>query len=117
LREGVGVQDRPGLGPHDPVQGELIPIFELSRLFDVDASSTKPSYRGRRLRKPRVVVEDDGQKTGIVIDELLGQQQIVIKTLGDYLKGAPGISGGAIMPDGCVGLILDVGGLVRLANS
>jgi two-component system chemotaxis sensor kinase CheA len=107
-----------GSGRMIQLQGELIPIFELSRLFDVDASSTKPSVsKDAGSESLVVVVEDDGQKTGIVIDELLGQQQIVIKTLGDYLKGAPGISGGAIMPDGCVGLILDVGGLVRLANS
>ena len=50
-----------------------------------------------------------------MVDELQEQQQIVIKTLGDALKGIPGISGGAIMPKGQVGLILDVGGLVKLA--
>jgi two-component system chemotaxis sensor kinase CheA len=52
-----------------------------------------------------------------VADELLGQQQIVIKSLGEALRGLRGISGGAIMPDGRVGLILDVGGLVKLAHA
>ena len=47
---------------------------------------------------------------------LNGQQQIVIKPLGEAVRGVPGISGGAIMPDGRVGLILDVGGLIRLAQ-
>ena len=58
-----------------------------------------------------------GKKTGIVISEILGQQQIVIKSLGEYLQNIDGISGSAIMADGTVGLILDIGGLVKLANS
>ena len=52
-----------------------------------------------------------------MIDELVGRQQIVIKSLGESMGDIPGISGAAIMPNGRVGLILDVGGLVRLANS
>ena len=63
-----------------------------------------------------VVVEDDGSRTGIVIDELVARQQVVVKTLGETMKDVAGISGGAIMPNGRVGLILDIGGLVRLAN-
>nr|HPO09266.1 chemotaxis protein CheW [bacterium] len=59
----------------------------------------------------------DGEKlAGLVVDDLLGQQQIVIKSLGEFFQGAPGISGGAIMADGRVGLILDVGALVNLVN-
>ena len=54
---------------------------------------------------------------GLVIDELIGRQQVVIKSLGESMSNVPGISGGAIMPNGRVGLILDVGQLVRLANS
>ncbi len=63
-----------------------------------------------------MVVESDGEKAGLVIDEIVGQQQIVIKSLGDALGEVAGVSGGAVMPDGRVGLILDVGGLVALAN-
>jgi two-component system chemotaxis sensor kinase CheA len=62
------------------------------------------------------VVEDDGRRMGLLVDELLGQQQIVIKSLGELVRGIPGISGSAIMPDGRVGLILDVNGLLRLAH-
>ena len=51
-----------------------------------------------------------------MIDELVGRQQVVIKSLGETMKNIPGISGGAIMPDGRVGLILDVGGLLRFAT-
>ncbi|HOC39718.1 MAG TPA: chemotaxis protein CheW, partial [Thermodesulfobacteriota bacterium] len=63
-----------------------------------------------------VVVEDSGQYAGVLADELLGQQQIVIKSLGETMRGIRGISGGAIMGDGRVGLILDIGGLVKIAN-
>ena len=50
-------------------------------------------------------------------DELLGQQQIVMKGLGEAMQEIQGISGGAIMPDGRVGLIVDVAGLVRLGEN
>ena len=64
-----------------------------------------------------VVVEDDGKQAGFIIDELIGRQQVVIKTLGETMQNIPGIAGGAIMPNGRVGLILDVGGLIKHANS
>ena len=51
------------------------------------------------------------------MDELLGQQQVVVKTLGSVLGELPGLSGGAIMPDGTVGLIIDVAGITRLTPS
>jgi two-component system chemotaxis sensor kinase CheA len=63
-----------------------------------------------------VIVEDDERKAGLLVDELIGRQQVVIKSLGESMKNIPGISGGAIMPDGRVGLIIDVGGLVKFAN-
>ena len=93
------------------VQDRLIPLFPVARLFDVAGAVEDPQ------KGTVVVVEDDGKQTGLLVDELLGQQQIVIKPLGELLRGTPGLSGGAIMPDGQVGLILDVAGLVRLATS
>jgi two-component system chemotaxis sensor kinase CheA len=88
----------------------LIPLFHLDRLFG--------SGNDRRLgsQKLVLVVEHDDQQIGLVIDELVGRQQVVIKTLGEALRDISGISGGAIMPDGRVGLIVDVDGLVRLAT-
>jgi len=92
------------------LQGNLIPLFRLASLFEIRGAEEE-------LTKSIVmVVEDDGRQVGLIIDELIGSQQIVIKTLGDIFKNIPGISGSAIMPNGRVGLILDVGGLVRLAN-
>jgi two-component system chemotaxis sensor kinase CheA len=62
-----------------------------------------------------MVVEDAGKRVGLLIDSIVGQQQTVIKTLGEGVGKIPGVSGGAIMTDGCISLILDIGGIVRLA--
>lgn len=92
------------------LQGKLIPLFRLASLFEIQGAE-------QDLTKGIVmVVEDDNKQVGLIIDELIGSQQIVIKTLGEVFKNIPGISGSAIMPNGRVGLILDIGGLVRLAN-
>ncbi len=90
--------------------GSLVPLFRLKSLFDVQ--NGEENLENSII----VVVEDDGSRTGIVIDELVARQQVVVKTLGETMKDVAGISGGAIMPNGRVGLILDIGGLVRLAN-
>ena len=92
-------------------QGKIIPLFRLDALLGIPGAVQDPT------QGIVVVVEDDGRQAGLLVDQLLGQQQIVIKSLGDFLQGSPGLSGGAIMPDGTVGLILDVGGLVRLAHA
>ncbi len=92
-------------------QGRLIPIFRLAHLFEIKNAENEPT------KAIVVVVEDNGRQAGLLIDELVGSQQIVIKTLGEALGNLPGISGSAIMPNGRVGLILDVGGLVKLVNS
>ncbi|QTA85269.1 chemotaxis protein CheA [Desulfonema magnum] len=93
------------------LQGKLIPLFRLARLFGVEGAEDDPT------RAIVMVVEDSGKQTGLLVDELIGSQQIVIKTLGETMRNIPGISGSAIMPNGRVGLILDIGGLVKLANS
>jgi two-component system, chemotaxis family, sensor kinase CheA len=93
------------------LQGELIPMFRLHRLFDLHEAQEDPS------KALVVIVEDGGKRAGIMVDELLGQQQIVIKSLGETMRGLQGVSGGAIMSDGRVGIILDVGGLVRMADA
>ncbi len=92
------------------VQGELIPIVRLYNLFGVTPVTENPA------ESLLVVVEDDGRKSCLLVDELLGQQQVVIKSLGDGLGKVKGISGGAIMGDGKVSLILDIPGLIDLAR-
>ncbi len=99
-----------GQGEMMQLQGKLIPLYRMSQVYGIaDAQED--------LNKSIVVVvEDEGRRSGLVIDELVGRQQVVIKSLGETMQNIPGISGGAIMPDGRVGLILDVGGLLRFAT-
>ena len=92
-------------------QGKLIPLFRLNSLFDIRGAEQDPA------RALVMVIEDNDTQAGVLIDELIGRQQVVIKTLGESMGDIPGISGGAIMPNGRVGLILDVGGLVKFANT
>jgi two-component system chemotaxis sensor kinase CheA len=60
-----------------------------------------------------VVVEADGKRAGVLVDDLLAQQQVVIKSLESNFKSVPGIAGATILGDGTVALIIDVPGLVR----
>ena len=101
-----------------PQQGEmlrlrdhLVPLIRLDRLFDIEYAQRDPT------QGLVVVVEEAGQAIGLLTDEVLGQQRLVIRSLGESLRGIPGVSGGAILPDGQVGLILDVGGIIRLAGA
>ena len=61
-----------------------------------------------------VVVEAEGQKVALFVDDLFGQQQVVIKSLETNFKKVDGVSGATILGDGTVALILDVKGLVDL---
>ncbi len=88
----------------------LIPLYRMAHLYHIEDAKDDPDDT------VIVIVEDEERRAGLVIDELIGRQQVVIKSLGETMKDIPGISGGAIMPDGRVGLIIDVGGLVRLAS-
>ena len=92
-------------------QGHEIPMYHLGNLFGIDEAEEECT------EALVVVVECDDREVGLVVDELLGQQQIVIKSLGGGLQQQPGLSGGAIMPDGKVALILDIAGLVMLAET
>lgn len=89
----------------------LIPLYRVHRLFNIQGATTDPAEASV------VVVEHEGKRAGLLIDELLGQQQIVIKSLGESMRGIDGIAGGAIMPDGKVGLIMDLDSLIRLAGT
>lgn len=88
------------------VRGSLLPVVRLYRKFGVVPRSEDP-------RDSVLVIADvEGHRFGLMVDELIGKQEVVIKTLGEALQGVPGIAGGAILGDGRVGLILD---LERLA--
>jgi two-component system chemotaxis sensor kinase CheA len=85
-----------------------MPIIRIERLFDVPQAVSEPT--GGIL----MVVGDHEKRSALMVDELLGQQQVVVKTLGSGVGNVPGVSGGAILGDGRVGLILDVAEIVGL---
>ncbi len=87
------------------LQDEMIPLLRLNQIY--------PGFHSLGWSRLAVIVESDGQKVGIPVDELLGQQQIVIKGLGESFKNIAGLTGGAILSDGMVGMILDVDGLMK----
>jgi len=99
-----------GRGEMISVQGKLIPLVRLVDLYGLGGDD------GDDDNMLVVIVEDEHHKAGLVIHELMGRQQVVIKTLGETMRHIPGISGSAIMPNGRVGLILDVGSLMRYAS-
>lgn len=93
------------------LQGSLIPLLQLAELYNLKGQTNDQD------QSLVVVVEDDECRTGLIVDALAGRQQVVIKSLGETMRNIPGISGAAIMSNGRVGLILDVGSLVKFANS
>ncbi|NLW88015.1 MAG: chemotaxis protein CheA [Planctomycetes bacterium] len=99
-----------GKGRMVMLRGQLLPLFRLADLFEVPDAIEEPT------EGLLVVIEGGGKKCALMVDELLGQQQVVIKHLGKMLSKIPGVSGGAILGDGRVGLILDTTGLIALAN-
>lgn len=99
-----------GRGEMVMLRGELLPMFRLYELFHIPDAVQEP-HKGLLI-----VVEGDGKRCALMVDELLGQQQVVIKSLGRGMASVPGVSGGAILGDGRVGLILDAVGLLQLAE-
>ncbi len=91
-------------------RGDYLPIIRLHEVFGVEPHT-------RALHEGLVVVaEGDGRRVGLFVDDLLGQQQVVIKSLETNYGHIEGISGATILGDGSVALILDVPGLIRVAS-
>ena len=92
------------------LRGVALPIFRLATLFGVKSDQD--------LDKSFVViVNTDGQRIGFVVDEMLGQEEVVIKPLEDYVQDRSGFSGATIVGDGRISLILDVYELVKMTSS
>jgi two-component system, chemotaxis family, sensor kinase CheA len=92
-------------------RGDFLPVVRLNEVFA--SPRTASSQNGNGLV---MVVEGDGRRVGLCVDELLGQQQVVVKTLEDNYGHVDGIAGATILGDGAVALILDVAGLTRTAT-
>jgi two-component system, chemotaxis family, sensor kinase CheA len=93
------------------VRGSLLPVVRLYRLFHVQPKSEDP------LAGVLVVAEVEGQRCCVLVDELIGKQEVVIKSLGETFKNVTGVAGGAILGDGRVGLILDLDRISQVKDS
>lgn len=89
------------------VRDEYMPVIELEKVFQI------PRFDSERASDIMVVVEADGSRVVLLVDELLGQQQVVVKNLESNYRKVPNVSGATILGDGKVALILDTGALVR----
>ncbi|MBL0917143.1 MAG: chemotaxis protein CheW [Hydrogenophaga sp.] len=89
------------------VRDEYMPVIELEQIFTV------PRFEHTGSTSIMVVVEAEGQRVSLMVDELLGQQQVVIKNLESNYRKVPNVSGATILGDGKVALILDTSALVR----
>jgi len=89
------------------VRDHLFPIVRLHQRFEVKPKSTN------LMDGLLMLLETHGRTYSLAVDELIGKQEVVIKTLGETFRDVPGVAGGAILGDGRVGLILDVDGLYK----
>ncbi len=96
-----------GSGRVVEVRDEFMPVVELEQVFNV------PRFDFEHVSSIMVVVEAEGGRVALLVDELLGQQQVVVKNLEANYRKVTDVSGATIMGDGRVALILDVGSLVR----
>ena len=96
-----------GSGRVVEVRDEFMPVIELEQVFNV------PRFDFEHVSSIMVVVEAEGGRVALLVDELLGQQQVVVKNLEANYRKVTDVSGATIMGDGRVALILDVGSLIR----
>ncbi|MEK6662455.1 MAG: chemotaxis protein CheA [Pseudomonadota bacterium] len=93
------------------VRGEYLPLMAMHSLFNIKPKTRDPS------KGILVIIESDGNKTALLVDGLVGQHQVVIKSLETNFRKVRGISAATIMGDGKVALILDMAALVRMARN
>ncbi len=99
-----------GRGEMVDLQDSTVALLRPAGLLGVRGASEDPT------RGVVVLVAEGRRRAGLLVDSLAGREQIVIKSLGEDLDRIPGISGGALLPGGQLGLVLDVGGLLDLAE-
>ncbi len=99
-----------GKGETFRLRNEYLPVIRMRKIFNVGSGDKITSKEG-----VLVIVEGQGELCCLLVDELLGQQQVVIKSLEANYRRVEGVSGATILGDGSVALILDVPGLVRFS--
>jgi CheY-like chemotaxis protein/chemotaxis signal transduction protein len=92
------------------LRDEILPLVNMADVFKIEKVLEPDKYLYV------VILGLGATKIGLIVDSFIGQEEIVIKSLGEFLKGIPGIAGATIRGDGRVTLILDVGSLMKLAK-
>ncbi len=100
-----------GQGEIIKVRSQLIPLLRLHRLFRTGNGDMPPT------EALVMVVEHEGKQQGLLVDDILGKQEVVIKSLGESFQKIKGLAGGTILGDGRVGLILDLAGIFALGQA
>ena len=98
-----------GRGELVTVRGEFLPLVRLYEIFDLPTERTDPT------KALVVIIEAVGKRFGVLVDDILGEQQAVIKSLEQNYKKMEGVAGATILGDGRVSLILDIHGLEKMA--
>ena len=101
------IKDISGKGTVVKVREEYLPLIALHNVFGITPRFSNP------CEGILVILEVEGKRAALFIDELVGQQQVVVKNIESNYKKVPGVSGATILGDGCVALILDVAALLR----
>jgi two-component system chemotaxis sensor kinase CheA len=97
----------PGHGEIVRVRGEVIPLVRLHAVLGVDGLGSEP------WQALVVLVETGSRRLGLLVDELVGQAQIVVKSLETHYRRVEGVTGATILGDGRIALILDVESIAR----
>jgi two-component system chemotaxis sensor kinase CheA len=92
------------------VRDSLLPLISLAQVFGIQDAIADP------CNATVVVIEDDGRYVALLVDQLVGKQEVVVKSLGPAFQNVRGVAGGAILGDGRIGLILDAGGVIGLRD-
>jgi two-component system chemotaxis sensor kinase CheA len=106
----IDVKEISGQGQVVKVRGDYLPLIPLYQLFGIEPRFTNPS------EGIVIILESEGKQAALFVDDLVGQQQVVVKNLESNYRKVAGISGATIMGDGGVSLIIDVAALLRLTR-
>jgi two-component system, chemotaxis family, sensor kinase CheA len=90
------------------VRESVLPLLALGELVGIPGAATDP------LAATVVVMDVSGSRVGLIVDELINKQEVVVKSLGETFGGVRGLAGGAILGDGRIGLIVDPHGIIEL---
>src|SRR5690606_25894000 len=90
------------------VRGEYLPLIELHQIFDVKGAQSNPS------QAIAVIMQAEDRRFALLVDHLVGQHQVVVKSLEANYRKVPGVSAATILGDGSVALIVDVFAVARM---